>query len=150
MLGWLIVLIITIIVIVGVRLIQIKMDYGSYSDWGLFFGLIYFVLSIFGLVVIGIILISPLSVNRNIEDFGEYKYYIEELYVFENEDKCVFMQDENYDSLTKCVADTSVYEEILGYNMWLTEAKASKRGYGIFSFYRFKDLDDLEYIEIEH
>ena len=150
MIGCLIILAITIIVIVAIRLIQRKMNYSNYSDWGMFFGIIYFCLIVFTLVVLGIATISPFVANRNIEDFGEYKHYIEELYVFENEDKCVFMQDENYDSLTKCVADTSVYEEILGYNMWLTEARASKRGYGIFSFYRFKDLDDLEYIEIEN
>jgi uncharacterized membrane protein YedE/YeeE len=88
-------------------------------------------------------LIRPMTTNRNIRDFVEFKYYVEEVYEFEEPSLCDY--NDNADTLDKCVADLTLYDDILNYNMWLTESRAAEEAYGIFSFYD-ETVHDLEYI----
>ena len=43
----------------------------------------------------------------------------------------------------------SITQTIIEQNSWLSEAKADKKMFGIFSMYLFEDIDSLEYIKIE-
>ncbi len=125
MLGWLIVLGVSLLVLV------IFVIYGVKDDWcadAPFY--LTFTSAVIIFVVLIIIAITPLAINRNIEKYKLMQEVVEVTYSEEDAE-----------------LNFAMNIKVLEMNSWLAGAKASEETYGIFSFYKGK-LDELEYIEI--
>jgi glucan phosphoethanolaminetransferase (alkaline phosphatase superfamily) len=124
MLGWLIILGVSIIVLIVC--IILKMKDGYMSEWEL--GIL--ISGLFVLCCVVAIMGMFFTVKEEVKTFELYQEMIEASY---SEDETEL----NY----------AMNIQVIELNTWLAEARACEETYGIFSFYKGK-LDDLEYVEI--
>ena len=124
MIGWLIVLVISILV--TVVFMKLKAAHGHYSNYEI--GIVVF--GAISLIFAVVTLLYPFVIKEEVNTFKRYQGLVEASYSEEE-------MELNY----------AINIQVIELNVWLAKARAMEETYGIFSFYSGK-LDDLEYIEI--
>jgi len=124
MIGWLIVAGIGLILFI----VGIILNNCLWWDWAVILIGIGIIMLLLGLIL-G--LIAPLGAKQEYAEFEETRTMIVEVYEDNNE-------QENY----------AISLAVIEANDWLTEAKASKKMWGIFSIYYFMDVENIGYISL--